>query len=144
MIGLMISAAEIRSAPLAVRIWLEQRSLWISGKSLAIDRLSADPAFQTRAEPEQQSEVATEPESAVPTPIPDENPLPANNAEAQAQEQALHKLIAERAYEIWESQGRPQGYDLVHWHEAEQEIMDCIKDAAQVVADPYIAQPTTA
>jgi hypothetical protein len=38
---------------------------------------------------------------------------------------AKDKLIAERAYEPWENQGRPRGCDLVHWREAEQEIMQC-------------------
>ena len=39
---------------------------------------------------------------------------------------AIQKLIAERAYELWENQGRPHGCDLIHWHEAEREIMDCL------------------
>ena len=43
-----------------------------------------------------------------------------------AKEAALKQLIAERAYEIWENQGRPHGYDLIHWHEAEQEIMNSV------------------
>jgi len=29
--------------------------------------------------------------------------------------------IAERAYQIWEQQGRPHGRDLDHWLQAEQE-----------------------
>ncbi|HVY14105.1 MAG TPA: DUF2934 domain-containing protein [Rhodopila sp.] len=45
---------------------------------------------------------------------------------------AVHKLIAERAYEIWESHGRIHGYDKVHWHEAEQEILNCLQQAAEV------------
>jgi Protein of unknown function (DUF2934) len=40
-----------------------------------------------------------------------------------AKEAAIKQLIAERAYELWENQGRPHGCDLIHWHEAEQEIM---------------------
>ena len=39
---------------------------------------------------------------------------------------AIQKLISERAYELWENHGRPQGCDLIHWREAEQEIMDCL------------------
>ena len=31
-------------------------------------------------------------------------------------------LISERAYHIWESNGRPQGRDSEHWLQAEQEI----------------------
>ena len=40
---------------------------------------------------------------------------------------AIKRLIAERAYELWENQGRPHGCDLIHWREAEQEIMNCVE-----------------
>lgn len=40
---------------------------------------------------------------------------------------AVQKLIAERAYELWENHGRPHGFDLIHWREAEQEIMGCLE-----------------
>lgn len=30
--------------------------------------------------------------------------------------------ISRRAYEIWESEGRPEGCDLKHWLQAEQEL----------------------
>jgi hypothetical protein len=30
--------------------------------------------------------------------------------------------ISRRAYEIWESEGRPEGCDLRHWLQAEQEL----------------------
>lgn len=43
-----------------------------------------------------------------------------------AREAAIRHLIAERAYQLWESHGRPQGYDQIHWRQAEQEIMTCI------------------
>jgi hypothetical protein len=43
-------------------------------------------------------------------------------------DEAIRKLIAVRAYELWENQGRPHGYDAVNWHQAEQEIMSCIED----------------
>ena len=42
-------------------------------------------------------------------------------------EAAIKQLIAERAYELWENQGRPHGCDLIHWHEAEQEIMESLE-----------------
>jgi hypothetical protein len=44
-----------------------------------------------------------------------------------AENAAVHKLIAERAYELWENQGRPHGYDLTDWLEAEQEIKGCLE-----------------
>ncbi len=46
-------------------------------------------------------------------------------------EAALRQLIAQRAYEIWENQGRPQDCDLIHWREAEQEIMESVKQASK-------------
>jgi Protein of unknown function (DUF2934) len=42
----------------------------------------------------------------------------------QANPMALHDVIAIRAYEIWESQGRPHGLDWAHWFEAESEISE--------------------
>ena len=44
-----------------------------------------------------------------------------------ARNAAIHQLIAERAYELWENQGRPHGYDLTDWLEAEQEIKGCLE-----------------
>jgi len=32
------------------------------------------------------------------------------------------QAIRERAYAIWEEEGRPDGKDLDHWHRAEAEI----------------------
>ena len=43
---------------------------------------------------------------------------------------AIHKLIAEKAYDLWENQGRTHGYDLTHWLEAEQEIKGCLEDGS--------------
>jgi hypothetical protein len=39
---------------------------------------------------------------------------------------AIRDLIAVQAYEMWESQGRPVGYDKIHWRQAEQEVMKCV------------------
>jgi hypothetical protein len=33
-----------------------------------------------------------------------------------------HQKIRTRAYEIWETEGRPDGKDAEHWHQAESEI----------------------
>ena len=30
--------------------------------------------------------------------------------------------ISQRAYEIWVSEGRPEGQDRLHWDQAEQEL----------------------
>lgn len=49
---------------------------------------------------------------------------------------AIQHLIAVRAYELWENEGRPQGYDLINWHQAKQEIMSCVAGAAGAVGPP--------
>ncbi len=38
-------------------------------------------------------------------------------------DEAIQQLIAARAFELWESQGRPNGHDLINWRQAEQEII---------------------
>lgn len=38
-----------------------------------------------------------------------------------------NKMVQERAYEIWEREGRPEGQEMNHWLRAEQEIGDLLK-----------------
>jgi hypothetical protein len=33
-----------------------------------------------------------------------------------------HEKIAERAYQIWQASGRPDGHDQEHWFQAEREL----------------------
>lgn len=40
---------------------------------------------------------------------------------------AIQKLVAKRAYELWENEGRPSGRDLIHWQNAERDIMQCLE-----------------
>jgi hypothetical protein len=47
-------------------------------------------------------------------------------------EQMIRQLIAVRAYEIWESQGRPHGHDAAHWRQAEQDVMACLPGSMTV------------
>jgi hypothetical protein len=42
----------------------------------------------------------------------------------------LRHLIAVRAYQLWENRGRPNGYDQIDWHAAEQEIMSSFETVA--------------
>jgi hypothetical protein len=44
--------------------------------------------------------------------------------------------ISERAYSIWESEGRPDGKALNHWLQAEREL-----ELATKVSDVRLAQP---
>ncbi|MBV8190962.1 MAG: DUF2934 domain-containing protein [Alphaproteobacteria bacterium] len=46
---------------------------------------------------------------------------PANAAPCTIE--AVHTAIAERAYTLWESEGKPEGRDVEHWSQAEAEIM---------------------
>jgi hypothetical protein len=36
----------------------------------------------------------------------------------------MEEAIRQRAYEIWEQEGRPEGRDLTHWLRARTEILD--------------------
>ena len=45
------------------------------------------------------------------------------------------QMIAERAYKMWEDQGHPHGCDLIHWRQAEQEIMSCMETTTTASAD---------
>ena len=54
-----------------------------------------------------------------------------NDSGKQTRDVAVRQLIAIRAYEMWENQGRPRGYDLIHWHQAEQDVMACVTAAAE-------------
>ena len=39
-------------------------------------------------------------------------------------DQDLERKIRERAHRLWESDGRPEGREHDHWHEAERQIMN--------------------
>jgi hypothetical protein len=42
-----------------------------------------------------------------------------------SQMKAVHQdLIRQRAYEIWDQNGRPHGRDAQHWAQAERELLD--------------------
>lgn len=50
------------------------------------------------------------------------------------------QLIRDRAYSIWEEQGRPHGEDMRHWLQAWQELAEkepvANEDASAALADP--------
>jgi hypothetical protein len=47
---------------------------------------------------------------------PDMQPTPAHPSSGQ-------NPIADRAYQLWETEGKPEGQDLDHWFRAEREIL---------------------
>jgi hypothetical protein len=60
----------------------------------------------------------------------------------QSNADALRKQIEERAYALWESDGRPHGRNLDHWLQAEAEIM-AARDIGPAVNPPPPASPTS-
>jgi hypothetical protein len=49
------------------------------------------------------------------------------------------ETISRRAYEIWEHQGRPDGNDLQHWLQAEQELSGA--SATSSASTPQKSEP---
>jgi Protein of unknown function (DUF2934) len=43
--------------------------------------------------------------------------------------------IRERAHQIWEREGRPEGRELEHWRQAEQEIADELRQSPDTEPD---------
>jgi hypothetical protein len=113
MVGVTLSADDIRAAPPEVRRWLDQQVV-------------------RKSEPGLRSNAATRP----PPPEVQREDGISQEAEA-ARKAAIQKLIAERAYELWENHGRPHGFDLIQWREAEQEIMACLEHGSV----PHGAEP---
>jgi len=126
MIGVMLSADDINAAPPEVLCWVQQQAL------LAVDA-TRDVHPSIHPEPLPAVVRPTTTKSGLTALAPPE-PKPCWLTEAPKMDQqterdnraAIQKLIAERAYELWEDQGHPQGYDLIHWQEAEKEIMGCV------------------
>jgi hypothetical protein len=47
---------------------------------------------------------------------------PATRTAARRRSENMHEHIQRRAYELWESEGRPAGREHAHWLQAEQEL----------------------
>jgi Protein of unknown function (DUF2934) len=57
--------------------------------------------------------------------------LDVNSPCQQPSEAQIRRLIAVRAYELWENQGRPRGYDVINWRQAEQDVMSALSENAK-------------
>ncbi len=44
--------------------------------------------------------------------------------------------IARKAYRLWEEEGRPEGRDKAHWHQAEQDLSEPVVDPIESVPAP--------
>jgi hypothetical protein len=129
--GVTLSTDEIEAAPPGVRRWLEQEiALTLGRRSGSTQRAallsdyneqkaSKDPGGRAPAEEEK---LATQGIAKI------------GYTNKGRRDKAIRNLIAVRAYELWESQGRPHGRDLINWRQAEQEIMSRIGDGAGAVA----------
>ncbi|MBB5574243.1 DUF2934 domain-containing protein [Rhizobium paranaense] len=53
---------------------------------------------------------------------PTNSPAADESQTAEAPTRDLEKEIRERAYSIWENEGRPEGRHLEHWERAEKQI----------------------
>jgi len=147
MSGVTLSVDEIEAAPPEVRRWLESETA---------RTLGLRPQFDPETEPTTggptvgQAGTVTIRPTETPAPMAKDSAAPEqevkmDTAAAITNTEELRKLIAERAYELWENQGRPQGCDLSNWRQAEQEIMNCVADGKRPDArEAMPAQPTIA
>lgn len=125
--GIIISDDEIDAAPPVARLWLERRLTWAFRQREVNRRSSAEPASSPKTQDEELTQAGGgsgllgSPAEVASPPCAD---AIATETRASVPALDLHKLTAERAYEIWENEGKPHGYDLIHWKTAEQEIMD--------------------
>ena len=125
---LTLSAEEIKAAPVEVRRWFERQIRGSFDHAAMLDH----PA----------KNLASPPKALASNEIAPNDSKTEGNGEMSKKERAtknaaVRRLIAERAYELWENQGKPHGCDLIHWREAEQEIMECLgRSQIDSVADP--------
>lgn len=102
MFGITLSVAEITGAPPNVRHWLEAEIARTLGLRPACGGFHAGDNSGAKPMLAAQDGLTTTGDAKmglVTEPVPDE---------------ALRKLIAVRAYELWENQGRPHGYDRIN------------------------------
>jgi len=121
---LTLSAKEIKAAPVEVRRWLERQIRGSLDHAAMLDNPAKDSASPPKV-------LAS---SIAPNESTTEGNGEMNKNESATGNAAVRRLIAERAYELWENQGKPLGCDLIHWRGAEQEIIDCLGPSAR---DPF-------
>jgi hypothetical protein len=133
MLGVTLSVDEIEAAPPDVRRWLKQEiayslgTRWVAEFAIRADLISRCDLKLAGTGPTEQIRAATGGSSR-------EQEAETADVGAPVYDDNIRKLIAVRAYELWESQGRPLGNDLVNWCQAEHEILSCIEDGGRPVA----------
>ena len=119
------SADTIKAAPPNVRCWLERQLLLAFGEGPIANRSTKDSVLIGR-QLEKPSRDEVRRSHSLESSFAAKGNVGMNEINPATRSAAIQKLIAERAYELWENQGRPRGCDLIHWREAEQEIIDCL------------------
>lgn len=51
------------------------------------------------------------------------------------------RLIRQRAYELWEAEGRPAGRESAHWEQAEREVSEASAASSSTNGGPRVANP---
>jgi hypothetical protein len=77
--------------------------------------LEKEPASSATAKPQGKAETAPRAKKKSVT-------TPATRTAARPRPENMHEHIQRRAYELWESEGRPAGREHAHWLQAESEI----------------------
>ena len=137
--GIMLSFDEINAAPPKVRRWLEKHLARLAGSLITPDHSAPNllPAMTIRPAEDGGISLTDNPETA---PAIDTGSGPHKIGPATT-DAAVRKLIAKRAYELWENQGRPHGCDMIHWSDAEQEIMNRMaKNRASSAISPPVSE----
>ena len=128
--GLTLSAEEMKAAPLKVREWLDHKIAGALGLPLA----PKPPAEAAAVRPIGYDAAAGRGVCGRTSPAETDSTstvgMRMNTIDEATKERAIRQLVAERAYAMWENQGQPQGRDLIHWRQAEQEIMSSIKEGS--------------
>lgn len=106
MLGIALSADDIKAAPPGVRRWLEQQMVRSSGEQptpeLAIDPPTPPPVRCADSDNSSTFRSAIEAEAGSAT----KGKVRMSQEVQAARNAAIQKLIAERAYQLWENQGR--------------------------------------
>ena len=117
MIGVTFSTEDLKAAPPEVRRWLAGQIVRPANEEPMPEAATRPPT------PPRLRFGMAEANGSTNSPVNNANGRAGLRQNDEATKNAtIHKLIAERAYELWENQGRPDGSDLIHWRVAEQQV----------------------
>jgi hypothetical protein len=83
--------------------------------------LEKEPAGSAEAKPKRKAEAAPRVKKKIVT-APATRTAGSKPAPPIRRKENMHEHIQRRAYELWESEGRPAGREHAHWLQAESEI----------------------